>query len=124
MLTLSYGFKKPQTNDGGDVVFPALEQNAQQTNDHTHNGVNSAKINTSDLSKTTFTMLAANWNSLGGGHYKQTVTLPGVLQFDDCLFTFRTTAGVEVNPSVVKVAATQMDVFFDDPSLDLTVYVG
>jgi hypothetical protein len=44
MLTLSYGFKKPQVPDQGGVVFPALEANWQQVNDHNHDGVNSALI--------------------------------------------------------------------------------
>jgi hypothetical protein len=45
MITLSYGFKKPELKDLGPVVFPALEDNWQQVNDHDHDGLNSAKIN-------------------------------------------------------------------------------
>ena len=44
MIILSYGFKKPELKDLGPVVFPALEDNWQQVNDHDHDGLNSAKI--------------------------------------------------------------------------------
>lgn len=44
MDVLSYGYKKPQDGDTGDVFFPAIEDNIQRVNDHTHDGVNSAFI--------------------------------------------------------------------------------
>jgi hypothetical protein len=44
MLPLSYGFQKPEVTDQGGIVFPALEANWQQVNDHNHDGVNSALI--------------------------------------------------------------------------------
>lgn len=44
MEILSYGYKKPVNGDTGDVFFPALEENIQKQNDHTHDGVNSAFI--------------------------------------------------------------------------------
>lgn len=124
MLTLSYGFKKPQTNDRGPVVFPALEANWQQVNDHTHNGTNSAPINSADLEKTTQTLLAANWSLLSGGHYTQTATLPGGLQFDAVTIHFRNSAGDEVYPSVAKVSATQYSVGFDDNTETLTAIIN
>lgn len=44
MITLSYGYEKPQNGDTGDVFFPALERDIQRLNDHTHDGVNSPFI--------------------------------------------------------------------------------
>jgi hypothetical protein len=124
MLTLSYGFKKPQTNDKGPVVFPALEANWQQVNDHTHNGVNSAHIASGDITKTTQTILAAGWNDLGGGNYSQTKTLPGSLQYDDVSLSFKDNAGNIIYPSVVKASATNYTVFVNDNTLDLTVLIN
>lgn len=49
MQTLTYGFKKPQVTDKGAIVFPALEANWQQVNDHNHDGVNSALISASNI---------------------------------------------------------------------------
>ena len=49
MQTLTYGFKKPQVTDKGPVVFPALEANWQQVNDHNHDGANSALISPNSI---------------------------------------------------------------------------
>ena len=76
MLTLSYGFKKPQSGDKGNVFFPALEDNAQLLNDHDHDGSNSAPINAVYLTKSSATILAASWVDQGGGTWRQEVTLP------------------------------------------------
>lgn len=46
MIQLSYGFWKPEDNDTGDVFFPKMADNVQQTNDHNHDGVNSPFIST------------------------------------------------------------------------------
>ncbi len=125
MLTLSYGFQKPQTNDRGPVVFPALEANWQQVNDHDHDGVDSAPIQSSSIQKTTQSLLAVNWTLVSGGHYTQTVNLPGALQYDAVTLTFRVTStGELVHPTVTKVSATQYAVAFDDNTLGLTVLIN
>ena len=124
MLTLSYGFKKPETNDRGPVVFPALEANWQQVNDHTHDGVNSAKVPASSVTGTTASILSANWNALGGGRYKQTITLPAGYSFDTTGITMTLTTGERVYPGITKVSSTQYDVFFTDNTKSLTVLYG
>lgn len=121
MITLSYGYQKPQTNDRGPQVFPALEANWQRVNDHTHNGVNSAKLTSSSFDVVTQTILAANWQLISGGHYKQTVTLPGTLEFDKLKVEVRTVAGAVVHPTIEKVSTTTFDVFFDDPTQNLVM---
>ncbi len=121
MLTLSYGFKKPQTNDRGPVVFPALEDNWQQVNDHNHDGVNSSLISSTSISKTTKAVLAAGWSSLGGGRWKQTVTLPGVLLYDSVVITcYDTATGDMIYPSIKKASATQFDIYVNDNTLNIT----
>lgn len=125
MLTLSFGFKKPLSNDKGPQVFPAMEDNIQQLNDHTHNGVNSSKLPGSSLEPTTQVLLAAGWVLVANGHYNQTATLPGGLLYDKVTLRFRlNSTGHDVFPTVLKASATQYTVYFDDPSLDLLVQIN
>jgi hypothetical protein len=122
MLTLSYGFFKPQANDDALVVFPALEDNIQQLNDHSHNGVDSAQLTSASIVSVRQTISSASWALVSGGHYKQTVTLPAGFDYDTVGLEFRiSTTGHLVYPTVEKVASTQFDVYFDDPSLSLVV---
>ena len=76
MLTLSYGVKKPETNDRGSVFFPALEGNAQIQNDHFHNGSDSAFIVPASITKYTSDITTGNWSSDGGGNYSYQFTVP------------------------------------------------
>lgn len=124
MVTLSYGFQKPQTNDRGNVVFPALEANWQQVNDHNHNGVNSAPIPSAYLEKTQQSILSANWTLVADGHYTQTLVLPLGLQYDNVTFSFRITTGEQVFPSVSKASNTSYKVDFDDSSKSLVCLIN
>lgn len=124
MVTLSYGFKKPQTQDEGSVVFPALETNWQLVNDHNHNGTNSAVIASGYIDLTTVSVPAAGWVLVAGGHYYQNVTLPLAIQYDDAIVSFKNAAGDQVFPSVSKASATQMRVDFDDNTATLTCYIS
>lgn len=76
MQTLTYGFKKPQVTDQGSIVFPALESNWQQVNDHNHDGVNSALLSPNSVlpSQTgnagkflTTDGVNASWATVAGG---------------------------------------------------------
>lgn len=123
MQTLTYGFKKPQTGDKGDVFFSALEDDIQQLNDHTHNGVNSAKITSSSVTATTSTIVAAGWVHQGNGTYRQTVTMPGSLQYNDYFVQVKnTTTGHQYFPTIEKVTATTFYVYVNDNTLNLTLY--
>lgn len=124
MLTLSYGFKKPQTNDRGPVVFPALETNWQQVNDHDHNGVNSKKVSSASIEKTTVSLLSAGWVALGNGHFKQALNIPGVNNYDDVTLEFRLSTGEIINPTVIKTGLQQCEVYIDDPTQDLRVLIN
>lgn len=116
MLTLSYGYKKPQLDDTGDVFFPALEQNFQQLNDHIHDGATSAI-----LPNATQNILAAGWALVAGflNLYSQTVTLPGVRLYDSTTTTFKLSDGTRIYPTVKRVSTTQYQVFVNDPTLVL-----
>lgn len=120
MLTLSFGFKKPQTGDKGSVFFPALETNFQLLNDHTHNGSNSAKLTAASSTVVTQAISSASWASQGDGMYRQTITLPGTLKYDECQIGMKLSTGAQVFPQVEKVSATTYYVYVNDNSLDLT----
>lgn len=125
MLTLSYGFKKPQSGDNGSTVFPALEGNFQQLNDHSHNGVDSALLPISSLTVVKHTVAAADWVDLGGGNYRQKVAISGGLQYDAIVISFRDLAtGNYLNLTTEKFDATNYYVYINDNSLDLTAVYG
>lgn len=93
MLTLSYGFKKPQTNDKGSIFWSALEANIQQLNDHNHNGTNSAKLTAASSTVVLVNILSAGWGAaLADGGFRQLVTLPGTVTYDDIMINYKETS--------------------------------
>lgn len=112
MQTLSYGYKKPQNPDQGDVWFPAMEQNVQQVNDHAHNGTDSAPLATRQQS-----ILAANWVAVANGTYRQLCTVPTGLQFDTCDIWVRRSTGEVAYPTIERVSATTFYLYTNDSSL-------
>jgi hypothetical protein len=119
--TLSYGFKKPQAGDRGGTFFPDLEANAQQTNDHTHNGTNSSLLSIQAVAVTTQSILAAAWAATSGGTYKQTVTMPGTLTYDAVGMQFRITSSKHViHPTIEKVSANTYDIYTNDNTIGVT----
>lgn len=123
MLTLTYGYKKPETGDRGSVFFPALEDDIQQLNDHNHDGSNSSKLTSSAVTATTQAILAAAWVAQGGGTYKQTVTMPGALQYNDYYPLFKNTATKhELLLTVERVSNTSYDVYINDNTINLTAF--
>ena len=121
MLTLSFGFKKPETGDTGPIVFPALEDNIQQLNDHDHNGTNSKKLPSSSIAPLQESLSSAAWALVANGVYKQTVTLPGALSYDTTQFTVKLPTGHLVYPNIEKVSATQYDIFTNDNTVGFEV---
>jgi hypothetical protein len=107
MLTLSYGFKKPQSGDKGPVVFPAMELNVQKINDHTHDGTNSAKLPAQNFTTTTQTIPHASWSGAGlpAGHFKQNMSIPAGFTFDANVISFRDSVGI-IYPTIVRTENT------------------
>ena len=123
MLTLTYGYKLPQTNDKGPIVFPAMEFNIQRLNDHDHDGVDSVKIPSSSVLQVKQTVLAAGWVATSGGTYRVLVTIPPLLSYDDIFPKIKdNTTGHVLFLSIEKVSNTQMYVYSNDNTLDLAVY--
>jgi hypothetical protein len=124
LLTLTYGFKKPQTGDKGSVFYPAMETNMQQLNDHTHNGSDSARLPSTSLTVVTQSILSASWVDLTNGNYRQAVTMPAGFNFDEVTVTFRLTSGHYINPTVEKISTTSYYVYCNDNSVALTAVYG
>ncbi len=126
MQTLSYGYLKPQDQDSGQEVFPALESNIQRLNDHSHNGVNAAVLAVSSVAVTTQSILSGAWVSNGAG-YRQAVTIPASLTgatpaqtYDMLGIEFRLSTGERVYPRVEKISDSQYYVYVNDNTLNLT----
>lgn len=122
METKPYGLKKPQSGDKGQAVFDALEFDIDHLDAHTHNGVDSAKINTSSLTKITTPILAAGWTDENEGVYSQLVAITGGMQFDTTTISFRDTdTGAGTYLHYVKVTDTSFRVYCNDPSKNITI---
>lgn len=109
MLTLTYGFQKPQTGDKGSVFFPALEADIQQINDHTHNGTNSSKLTAAASKSVTQLINFVAWASIGNGEYSQTVTMPGAMLYDDYNIVVR--AGLNGAPLALTMTKASANTF-------------
>ena len=126
--TLSYGFEKPATGDKGSVFWPALEDNIQQLNDHTHNGTDSARLTSVGMQANVQSVTTAGWSSVGGGLYRQTVTLPAALTavggvYNDYNIQIRNAAATErvLLLPIEKVSTTSFYVWINDNTIALKV---
>lgn len=124
MLTLTYGFKKPQTSDKGPVVFPAMEGNIQQLNDHNHDGANSAQLAGNAISAASQTILSGSWVSIADGQYRQLVTCLAGYNFDTITINFRNPNGDYIYPTIERVSATQYYVYTNDNTINYTAVYG
>jgi hypothetical protein len=121
MLTLSYGFKKPQTGDKGSAFFPALEDNIQQLNDHTHDGSDSPRLDTSSVEALTSSVPAGSWVAQGDGVYRQLVTMPGGITYGEVMIGFlESPAGHIAMLGVEKVSASTFYVYCTDNAKSFT----
>ena len=121
MLTLSYGFKKPENGDLSDVWFDEISNNMQKLNDHTHNGANSAKISAQGVQAFTQALPNTNWAAFGN-IFSQSVTIPGGELYDNYSISFKNTAGEMVFLSPVKTSSTAYTIYSNDSTLGLVAY--
>ncbi len=117
MQTLSHGYLKPGNPDTGDEFFPAMEDNIQLMNDHTHNGTDGALI-----ASTAQSILAVNWvaAAIGGGLYRQLVTVPTGYSYDTADIWFKLSTGEVVYPSIERASGTTYYIYTNDNSLQYT----
>lgn len=127
--TLSKGYKKPATGDRGSSFYPNLEDNIELSNSHKHNGVDGEKINVKDLVVSSQTISSASWGSdLGGSTYRQLVTLPTGITFDDMIVKFQISGGgddgVQISPTLVKASSNTYYIYVNDNTIAiLATYV-
>lgn len=124
MLTLSYGYKKPQAGDRGSVWFPAMEDNMQRLNDHTHDGVSSSFISGSNIASANVSVLAANWGAaVRPGVYRQLISMPSGFSFDNCISQVKIdSSGHVVNLTVERVSASSFYIYTCDNTESYKVY--
>lgn len=115
MLTLSYGYKKPQTRDSGSTLWTALEDNIQRLNDHTHNGVNSSKLTSAAVVVATQSVPSASWAATSQGNHRQLITLSG-LDYDEISIGFKDSSNKPVFLEVERVSDTTYYVYTNKPS--------
>lgn len=126
MLTLSNGFKKPETGDKGRTVFDAIGDNFTQLNSHTHNGVDSEPIAASAITKGTVAVDATSWVShADSGLYRKSFTFPGTHTHGSaairCFFDGGTFDGLECFPTIEKINSTTAYIYslVDDQAFSL-----
>ena len=115
MQTLSHGYKKPANPDTGDIFYPALETNIQLMNDHTHNGIDGAPLASLTVSVPSGSWVAA---PIGGGVYRQAVTVPTNYSYDTCQIWFKLSTNEYVYPSVERITSTSFYVYTNDNTLN------
>lgn len=114
MELLSYGFQKPEDNDTGDILFPALQENWQKVNDHTHDGVNSARV-----AKERLQITAGNWNSapVPLAPYTTTIQLPEGMTFDNTVIIVTDFVTGQVVPlDTEKTSDTDCTLYTNNPT--------
>lgn len=124
MITLTYGYKKPEDNDKGTVVFPAMEDNIDRLDGHNHDGTNSAILNINSLTGIIQTLLSASWTLVVSGTYRQQVTMPAGLDYDNVNISFRLNNGDYVFPTVEKISTTQYYVYTNDNTQTYKAFYG
>lgn len=121
--TLTYGYKLPQDGDRGSTWFPDLAFDIQRLNDHSHDGQNSAPINSINITSTTQNILAASWVATSDGIYRQLITVPNGKLYDNSVIIFRNTATKsQMFLGVEKVSATTYYAYINDNTVNVTAY--
>lgn len=124
VLILSKGFKKPQAGDMGSVWFPALEDDIQQLNDHTHNGTDSQLLSGGSITNQVVAIAAVDWVAFGPG-YRFLLSLPSGYTYDGSHKEVRINGGAQdgaiVVPTIEKVSNTTMYVYCNDNTISFNV---
>jgi len=76
MITLSNGYRLPETGDFGNEWFPSLEFNIERLNDHNHDGLSSEKLTSSNFVATVVTVSAGSLVNQLNGYFRAEVNTP------------------------------------------------
>lgn len=110
--------KIPETDDTGDLWFPAIEDNFSQLDAHSHNGTDSAR-----LTPITQVISSGSWASEGNSTWSQTITITSAnasLTVDGTSMEFRLSNGSIIYPTVEKVTSTTYKIYINDNTQSLT----
>lgn len=117
LTILTYGYELPNDTAFGTQHFPAMERNIQRMNDHSHNGVDGARI-----AAETQEVDSDEWGAdLGGGSWRQEITMPDGMTFDAARIEVRTSDGEVVYPTIVKTAASKFYLYTNNNETDYVI---
>lgn len=112
MLILSNGYKLPETGDFGSIWFPAIEDNIQRLNDHSHDGIDSNKLSASSITSVVTTVASGDFILQSPGLYRALITFPATMLVDSSNVTFRDLVTKEkVYLNTERFSATQVYVY-------------
>lgn len=110
----TYGYSIIQDGDRGSEFCPLLSANWERMDAHKHDGVDSAKIKTSNLEKAAINLDFSGW-VVDGDDYVQTVNLPSGYSFDETALRFVCASGTHtgkvLNLRTTKVSSSQFKVY-------------
>jgi hypothetical protein len=119
--TLSNGYEKPTNPTTGAQHFPAMERNVQRMNDHAHDPTGESPTG-EQLAAITQAVDSDDWGAdLGGGSYRQELTMPAPLEFDTTRIEVRRSTGEIVYPKIVKTAADKFYLYTNDNTASYTI---
>lgn len=126
MITTAYGYKVMEAGDLANVWMPAIEDNWTRMSAHNHDGVDSVLLTPDSISKFTSSISHLSWGAPTAGIYSQTITVPAaVLEVNDYeLYTYITSTGERIYPSITRASATTFTIAVNDNTIDLTVRYG
>lgn len=125
VYTTGMKLEYPQTGDKGDVFFPILERDIEKINNHTHNGLNAAKISTTDIIKATVAIPSTSWTAQVNGVWSQEVLIPNDANYADVYIMIKSAAGDQLFLDVKPVDGNtkKFKVFSNDNGLNATAHI-
>jgi len=119
--TLTYGQIVPATGDTGATFWSNLEDNFTRIDSHDHDGSNSKQLTVSSVTGVTDTIASGSWALVANGIYRQLVTMPTGMNYDDFNPVFRDASGHILFLTVEKNSVSSYYVYINDNSVTLTV---
>jgi len=123
--TLSNGYFVPEDGDFGDVWFDAIEANIQRVNDHSHNGVDSARIPSVSVQAVTGAIAVDDFVVQPDGRFRALSTVPAGGNFDTLQVIYRDpTTNEQMYLSYERVSATQFYTYINIVQVVLLVFTS
>lgn len=122
--TTAYGYKIMEEGDPALTWMDDTEDNWNRMSAHDHDGTDSTLLTPNAITKYSSTISGSAWGSdLGGGMYKQTITVPaGISEFNSFdVMVYITSTGERIFPRFIRTSATTYEIYSNDSSLACTV---